>query len=169
MLNPYLLEDTSKIGETFYIGPPVNIIRSVVFPDRIRKWLDDQIPVFANYLIANPATDPIHYGLYDFPRSLVQGVADMQTDIASHNSFYQFLLDNTVIHELGHSCKVEHHGYGIPREEIFRGDPHCPMKYGDILEFAQVYFGVTDPTNIWRFCTSPNNCRVQLNVNDRLP
>jgi hypothetical protein len=32
-----------------------------------------------------------------------------------------------------------------------------------------VYFGAADPTNVWRFCTSPNNCRAQFNVNDRLP
>ena len=99
----------------------------------------------------------------------MQRLADMQTDRTLYNSFYQFLFDNTVIHELGHACKVEHHGHDIPREEIYRGDLHCPMKYGDIMEFAQVYFGTPDPTNVWRFCTSPNDCRRQFNVNDRMP
>lgn len=131
--------------------------------------MDGEIQRFADFLRSNPTMDPIRYGLYDYPRSLMQNVANMQTDAASYNSFYQFLLDNTVIHEIGHACKVEHHGYDITPEEIYRGDPHCPMKYGDLMEFAKVFYETPDPSGIWRFCTSPNNCRMQINVNDRLP
>ncbi len=167
--NPYTLGETSRRGETYYIGPPINIIRTVIFPDRIHNMLRTEIPLIAQYLRDNPVTDPVHYGLYDFPRSLMQRVADMVSDLALYNEFYQFLMDNTVIHELGHACKIEHHGHDISPGATYEGDPQCPMKYSDVMQFARTFFSVTLPSSYWRFCTTPDNCRGQINVNDRTP
>ena len=167
--NPYTPSETSRRGETYYIGPPINIIRTVIFPDRIHNMLRTEIALIAQYLRDNPATDPVHYGLYDFPRVLAQRVADMETNVVSYNEFYQFLLDNTVIHELGHACKIEHHGHDISPGATYEGDPQCPMKYSDVMQFARTFFSATLPSSFWRFCTTPDNCRGQINVNDRRP
>jgi hypothetical protein len=94
-----------------------------------------------------------------------------------------YMMNYVVIHELGHGCKIPHHGSAPGQEGT--GNPECVIKYYDIREQAETFtfymlqfFDITGPGSEelpvmvyrnWIFCRDPDNCWSKLTINDRMP
>lgn len=184
LIDPYGQHPDILVFGYCFLGPPINVSRAVMFPDRIEKWLLDQRDSLVNLLARFPATETnISYGTRPWPRTFLQLIVNMINDESQRFLLHDFCINRTVIHELGHGCNVEHHGGGTRGQEG-TGDPDCVMRYANIRDRAETFtfliqeifdeigdeevLPVISYTN-WKFCRTTDNCWNKINVNDSRP
>lgn len=172
--DPYGKENKLTVWGYSPLGPPKYVERTVIFPDR--RWEYTKFVADSLYTVLknNPSQNTFYFDGDAFLRSEIEKFLNVCKDNQKFELLIEFLVNRTVIHEVGHACGVNHH------TNIGGGNIDCPMRYinnGDVLNFSQTLkdlFDIVDTgvyviaiyTN-WKFCKSADNCWGQLNVNDR--
>ena len=166
------------------MGPPINVNKTYIFPDRANNWLINKKNEIQELLTSFPSETEIHYSTRTWSRSFLQWIVDAVNDDTKRFMLQDFIINRTVLHELGHACSVPHHGGGVDGGE-YTGDADCPMKGREDIQhtselFVYIMLDILDqvgseevmPVTIyrnWKFCHSPDNCWSKININDRLP
>ncbi|RPI16317.1 MAG: hypothetical protein EHM58_12115 [Ignavibacteriae bacterium] len=170
--------DKYELGYCPVYGPPVRSGYVMIFPERIKNWLKEQRDTLIHYLKQRPQGYKIDGVIYRAP--VIQKLIDALGDAQKFQVIYDFVMYYAVIHEVGHACGVRHHGGG-DESKIFSGDINCPTKYRNTSAIAAITAGLGPILEIikregvipsvtytkLKFCTSPDNCWKQINVNDK--
>lgn len=164
-------------------GPPILVMRAVMFPDRIERWLLDERDSLVNVLARFPTGETITYGTRPWPRTFLQTIVEIINNESNRFLLQDFMMNYVVIHELGHGCKIPHHGSGVEGLEG-TGDATCVMRYYSIRDQAETfYFFMSQVMDLsgggevlpvlsyrnWIMCRTPDNCWSKLTINDRTP
>ena len=165
---------------------PKNVRHTVIFPDRIDKYLRDTKVELTEILAAHSSGESeIRIGDYSYSRGQIQTVINLLGNEAAFDYIKSYYLDHVVIHELCHGCFVPHHERGPGT-----GDFNCIMRYfygfeivNSFLEYIRELgvFGFRDDMTSdevmrilagtrYRLCADDMNyCGKYVNINDRLP
>jgi len=173
LTDPYGIDTSKTIWGSSPLGPPRDVTRVMVFTERRRVntiFIADSLDAI---LKAYPSQQLFIIDAKTFKRSQIEKFVNVCKDTNKLNLLVEFLVNRTVIHEVGHACAVNHHSV------IDGGEKDCPMKYvdrGNVVSFSRTltdlfeiidngYYTIVIYLN-WKFCKVDDNCWKQLNVND---
>jgi hypothetical protein len=151
-------------------GTPKDCKKLVVMRDRVVKNVKYDKDGIALVLSQSQA-DPINYFGWMIPRSEAQAFVNYLNNQSNFDLFTDYQMTLTMVHEMGHGCGTIHHGGGAAGQEG-TGAEWCPMRYigpMDKIKWISIIptFSSKDDFNSWTYCTAPDNCWGQINVNDK--
>ncbi|MCC7159014.1 MAG: hypothetical protein IT281_05710 [Ignavibacteria bacterium] len=163
---------------------PKRVERTVIFPDRVAKYMRETYNSLTLILSESGESETITIRGRAWDRDFIQKTVDWLRNESSFDYFHRFFMDQVVIHEMGHGCSISHHSAGTGT-----GDAQCVMRYFYDMEYAEsflfMFSGVAggllhDELSSeelmyvftrapYVFCSTPDNCFGQININDRTP
>lgn len=177
------------------LGPPINVKRCVIFPDRIRKSMLEVLPHVIDSALASTSDEIITFRdsrnvSENYHRNFLESVLGVLRDPNRNYLAADFFSLFVVSHEIMHGCSVDHHGRGVDGMQS-SGNKLCVMYYRHrVFSGAMGFFILslippdwfernnTAPiivANLGTMCgmpgltgTFPDDCYRQININDRL-
>jgi hypothetical protein len=111
--------------ETSVRKPPKYWDRTVIYVDAINFFSDRAIRKLER---ENNQTDEKLKQVTGLTREQFNRLHEVISNASVVSTIKEFFINRTVLHEVGHSCAVDHH------DPLESGSLSCPMKYGDTMD-----------------------------------
>lgn len=194
LIDPY--ENSSESLQGYcHMGPPINVKRCIIFPDRNRKSMLEILPHRIDSALASTSNEIITFRdsrnvSENYHRNFLESVLNVLRDPNRNYLVADFFSLFVVSHEIMHGCSISHHGRGVEGMQS-SGNKLCVMYYRHKVFSGSMGFFIlslippdwfegnnTAPiivANLGTLCgmpgltgTFPDDCYMQININDRL-